>query len=49
MASTKIAFNIHYLIIISPGINVYVYYMVFAKISNLFAQALETGRQRCLW
>jgi hypothetical protein len=32
MASTKIAFNIHYLIIISAGINVYVYYMVFAKL-----------------
>ena len=30
MASTKIAFYIYYLLIISPGIHVYVYYMVFA-------------------
>jgi hypothetical protein len=32
MASTKIAFHIYYLLIISPGIHVYVYYMVFAKL-----------------
>jgi hypothetical protein len=32
MASTKIAFYIYYLLIISPGIHVYVYYMVFAKL-----------------
>ena len=32
MASTKIAFYICYLLIISPGIHVYVYYMVFAKL-----------------
>jgi hypothetical protein len=42
MASTKIAFYIYYLLIISPGIHVYVYYMVFAKLlqenylNNLF-------------
>jgi hypothetical protein len=28
VASTKIAFYIYYLLIISPGIHVYVYYMV---------------------
>jgi len=32
MASTKIAFYIYYLLIISPGIHVYAYYMVFAKL-----------------
>ena len=32
MVSTKIAFYIYYLLIISPGIHVYVYYMVFAKL-----------------
>jgi len=32
MASTKIAFYIYYLFIISQGIHVYVYYMVFAKL-----------------
>jgi hypothetical protein len=32
MASTKIAFYIYYLLIISPGIHVYVYYMVFARL-----------------
>jgi hypothetical protein len=32
MTSTKIAFYIYYLLIISPGIHVYVYYMVFAKL-----------------
>ena len=32
MASTEIAFYIYYLLIISPGIHVYVYYMVFAKL-----------------
>jgi hypothetical protein len=32
MASTKITFYIYYLLIISPGIHVYVYYMVFAKL-----------------
>jgi hypothetical protein len=32
MASTKIAFYIYYLLIISPGIHVYVYYMVCAKL-----------------
>ena len=32
MASTKIAFYIYYLLIISPGIHVYVYYMVFTKL-----------------
>ena len=32
MASTKIAFYICYLLIISPGIHIYVYYMVFAKL-----------------
>ena len=42
MASTKIAFYIYYLLIISPGIHVYVYYMIFAKLlqenylNNLF-------------
>jgi hypothetical protein len=30
--STKIAFYIYYLLIISPGIHVSVYYMVFAKL-----------------
>ena len=30
MPSTKIAFYIYYLLIISPGIHVYVYYMVFS-------------------
>ena len=40
--STTIAFYIYYLLIISPGIYVYVYYMVFAKLlqenylNNLF-------------
>jgi hypothetical protein len=28
----KIAFYIYYLLIISPGIHVYVYYMVFVKL-----------------
>ena len=32
MASTKIAFYIYYLLIISPDIHVYVYYMIFAKL-----------------
>jgi hypothetical protein len=32
MASTNIAFYIYYLLIISPGIHVYVYYMVVAKL-----------------
>jgi hypothetical protein len=32
MASTKIAFYIYYLLMISPGIHVYVYYMIFAKL-----------------
>ena len=32
MASTKIAFYNYHLLIISPGIHVYVYYMVFAKL-----------------
>jgi hypothetical protein len=32
MASTKIAFYIYYLLIIFPGIHVYVYYMAFAKL-----------------
>ena len=32
MASTKIRFYICYLLIISPGIHVYVYYMVLAKL-----------------
>jgi hypothetical protein len=32
MASTKIAFYIYYLLIISPVIHVYVYYVVFAKL-----------------
>ena len=32
MTSTKIALYIYYLLIISPGIHVYVYYMVFAKL-----------------
>jgi len=32
MTSTKIAFYIYYLLIISPGIHVYVYYMVIAKL-----------------
>jgi hypothetical protein len=35
MASTKIAFYIYYLLIISPGIHVYVYYMIFAKLLKL--------------
>jgi hypothetical protein len=32
MASTTIAFYIYNLLIISPGIHAYVYYMVFAKL-----------------
>ena len=32
MASTKIAFYIYYLLIISPCIHVYMYNMVFAKL-----------------
>ena len=32
MASTQIAFYIYYLLIISLGIHVYVYYMVFAEL-----------------
>jgi hypothetical protein len=32
MASTNIAFYIYYLLIISPGNHVYVYYMGFAKL-----------------
>jgi hypothetical protein len=32
MASANIAFYIYYLLIISPGIHVYVYYRVFAKL-----------------
>ena len=32
MASTKITFYIYYLLIISPGIHVYAYYMVSAKL-----------------
>ena len=32
MASTKTEFYIYYLLIISPGIHVYVYYMGFAKL-----------------
>jgi hypothetical protein len=32
MASTKIAFYFYYLLIISPGIHVYVYYMIFTKL-----------------
>ena len=32
IACTKIAFYIYYLLIISPGIHVYVYYMSFAKL-----------------
>ena len=32
MASANFAFYIYYLLIISPGIHVYVYYMVFAKL-----------------
>ena len=35
MASTKIAFYIYYLLIISPGIHVYVYYIHgFCKITS---------------
>jgi hypothetical protein len=32
MASTKIALYIYYLLIISPGIHVYVYFVVFTKL-----------------
>jgi hypothetical protein len=32
MASTKFALYNYHLLIISPGIHVYVYYMVFAKL-----------------
>jgi hypothetical protein len=32
IASTNIVFYIYYLLIISPGVHVYVYYMVFAKL-----------------
>ena len=32
MASAKITFYIYYLLIVSPGIHVYVYYMFFAKL-----------------
>ena len=44
MASTKIAFYIYYLLIISPGIHVYVYYMVFAKLlqDNYFKNLFRT-------
>ena len=34
MPSTKIAFYIYYLLIISPGIHVYVYYIIFCKITS---------------
>jgi hypothetical protein len=49
MASTKIAFYIYYLLIISPGIHVYMYYMVFAKLlqknylKNLFLGRSHMG------
>ena len=52
MASTTIAFYIYYLLIISPGIHVYVYYMVFAKLlqenylKNLF-MTFPCGNIRC--
>ena len=52
MASTQIAFYIYYLLIISPGIHVYVYYMVFAKLlqenylNNLF-RTFSYGNIRC--
>jgi hypothetical protein len=40
MTSTKIAFYIYYLLIISPCIHVYVYYMVFAKLlKNLLGRS----------
>jgi hypothetical protein len=40
MTSTKIAFYIYYLLIISPVIHVYVYYMVFAKLlKNLLGRS----------
>jgi len=44
MASTKIAFYIYNLLIISPGIHVYVYYMVFAKLlkENYFKNLFRT-------
>jgi hypothetical protein len=32
IVSTNIVFYIYYLLIISPGVHVYVYYMVFAKL-----------------
>ena len=32
IASTNNVFYIYYLLIISPGVHVYVYYMVFAKL-----------------
>jgi hypothetical protein len=43
MASTKIAFYIYNLLIISPGIHVYVYYMVFAKLlkENYFKNVVK--------
>jgi hypothetical protein len=49
MASTNIAFYIYYLLMISPGIYVYVYYMVFAKflqenyLKNLFLGRSHMG------
>jgi hypothetical protein len=45
MASTKIALYIYYLLIISPGIHVYVYYMVFAKLlQENYLKSLFLGR-----
>jgi hypothetical protein len=59
MANTKIAFYIYNLLIISPGIHVYVYYMVFAKLlkENYFKNLFRTfpygnikiGAKTSLW
>jgi len=41
VSTEKIAFYIYYLLIISPGSHVYVYYMVFAKL----LQEISSGAQ----
>ena len=46
MASTKIAFYSYYLLIISPGIHVYVYYMVFAKKIHMGTLGAKTSQWR---
>jgi len=44
MASTKIALYIYYLLIISPGIHVYVYYMVFSILLQFLFMKSVLGR-----